>query len=1039
MSAADSIKLEGISKTLKDLVKTTQTMEDKFSRMSVSFEKSSGKIKTSTKQAAQSFNEFDESVDSASTKTSKFSVAAGKVKSSTLGMLSEIKSSTLGMLGLGGGMISLVHSAFQIIQTMGHLADSMRELSTDTGNTSKAVGTLYTAWGTSLGNMQQLQSAMHALNNVGIPLGKQFTELTSLMGDLDQMTGISADTWGHFTGSLAFNFKATTQDIKDVTSAVISSGVKGQQMQVVMESISKAVEHVGYSAKDSKEMVKSLAQSISSSVGVFQKLGISAQSATQFLDKMIDPNEFQNNAQLFARLGISADDFFKSMESGKGSMDLMDKLMGNLPELASKLASIQNPFQRFNIAKQMGLPMEMVSKLAGKTKGEIQDMMKVQMEKAKGDEALKKKKEEAKANQERFNEMLEQLKMQALAPIVALVSKHLPTFIKILTSLANLANSIFTLLSPLFDLLATQLEKVAGYLIDGANEFLKAINTGNLDGFIAYLMKGFQKAVDWFVKDGIPIIWKSIKEAGKALFGMANNNKTTTAILGGGLLLKKLIDHRNATRGQSKSNPMFVQDVGESTGGFNISKLKDLFKGEGGIGGFAARAKTMLSGNQTVKAISSAGSSVASGAANVGKFAMSAMGVESLSALGPAIASAAAAAAPFIIVAAAIAGGFAAMSNAAEYFHKDQLESYEAVKDEHELLMRKARLTTDLTQAEKDRLDVLNKMKTSTEATTEEKTASFTAGAATLGIAPLIDKMFDTELTPALAKGIDNMSKTALGSFILASSPLYGSVKDLIEVGNEISDSYDVIKVRSEEGMMATFKEISRQMIAGFVHWIKNTVESFKKGWANLTKLVTEIIPNLWDSFMGAMFDGLEKLKMWWSKLDIGEMLYNALVKPLMDAYDAITNISWDKLLNSIEDALNSIWESIKGMWKSIESFFTTSTETADAEKAMLKAFQSGGLAAAASELQKGIDNNANADDLRNFYQDLIKQNEEKEARRRQTEAKTVALQTKANQISGGMAANVEKIVENTKPRTQTKDISAQMLNPFAVSQIRFF
>lgn len=994
--AEQTIKLEEISRQLQSIIKAMKSVPDASSKMANDVQKSTDKIKTSFKGAKKEVDSFDESFDEASNKSGKFKQKAVQVKDSLLDMVKGVSSSTIAMLGLGGGMLSLVSSSFQIIQHMGSLADSLRELSTDTGNTSKAVGTLYTAWGNSLGNMQQLQSAMHSLNNAGVPLGKQFTELTSLMGDLDQMTGISADSWGHFTGSLAFNFKATTQDIRDITSAVISSGLKGQQMQVVMESISKAVEHVGYSAKDSKEMVKALAQSISASVGVFQKLGISAQSATQFLDKMIDPNEFQNNAQLFARLGISADDFFKSMESGQGSMDLMNKMMTNLPDLANKLASIQNPFQRFNIAKQMGLPMEMVSKLAGKTRDEIQDMMQTQMQKAKSDEALKKKKEEAKASQERFNEMLEMLKMQALAPIVALVSKHLPTFIKILTSLANLANSFFTMLSPLLDKLATGLGEIASYLVEGANKFLAAIRTGNLDGFIQYLLNGFKKGIDWFVKSGIPLIISFLKQAVKGVFEFAAKNPLTTGTaLVGGLLAKKFF----GKKGESKSNPMFVEIVKGGLEGMkdmfgNLKKLPELLKGTGGnVGKIAARAVSMFA----PAALPAAGVEGAA-AATAGAGPLAALGT-SLTALAPVVL-------PVVAALAAVAGGFVAASNAAQYFGKTQLTEEE--EKQLDMLELKKKFDKDFTAEDQKHYDELLKKQEEGQVTFQEKFASFLAGAGTFGLAPLIDKIFGTDITASIANWINTEFKPEL-DMVKDAFTFLGKLWNKIVIDFK-RWFYQYIQP-AFEGVIKYFKGMI-QMFTGLLtlNW-----DRFSRGFWNA---ISGLGTMLKGALLGVFGDFIDYLQGAFDDLVTGDNAFAKLLKGL----DIIDQTTIDNASNRKSSRVEA--SKVQGLLNVAQGQDVyTAWNTAQQAQSLLGGVTDTGRRNA---LQKIIDS---------FRDNAVKK--DKEDRERYEEEKKSREQ--ANSLAGGILSETKEINDRDKNRTQSRTITAQMLNPFAVSQIRFF
>jgi phage-related minor tail protein len=81
--------------------------------------------------------------------------------------------------------------------------------------------------------------------------------------------------------------------------------------------------------------------------------------------------------------------------------------------------------------------MEVAAKMAGKTRGEIESIIK---ESATQKQALAKKESQAKANQERFGEAMEMFKMQALMPLMNLMVKMMPVFMKLLGFISNFVN-----------------------------------------------------------------------------------------------------------------------------------------------------------------------------------------------------------------------------------------------------------------------------------------------------------------------------------------------------------------------------------------------------------------------------------------------------------------------------------------------------------------------------------------------------------------------------------------------------------------------
>lgn len=358
-----------------------------------------------------------------------------------------------GTLGIGAG-IGLAHGLNQELST---LADSFSDLSDSSGSAGGAMSTMFDAMGTSLAGKGVIQGAMHSLNNIGLELGSTFTKLTAEVGTLGQITGVAADTWAGFHGEMMHGFGATLDDIDELSSALIGTGLKGAQLESVMGTVKTTIEQIGHVAKDGVKSIKALTQSMGASISVFSKMGISAQKAGEFIGSMMNPEDFGKNASMIANLGISYEDYAASMETAEGKTKLLNKAMENLPQLASRISEIRDPFQRMNLAKSLGVPMEIVSKMAGKTKAEIQDLMKTQMQEAAGKEALEKKKSEAKANQEKFEDALWLLKMKMLGPVMSFVSNNYGNFFKVLdansASIARAFKALFGVIQKLIPLL----------------------------------------------------------------------------------------------------------------------------------------------------------------------------------------------------------------------------------------------------------------------------------------------------------------------------------------------------------------------------------------------------------------------------------------------------------------------------------------------------------------------------------------------------------------------------------------------------------
>jgi hypothetical protein len=343
------------------------------------------------------------------------------------GHFTSLSNKTLGALGLGFGLHSLISSAGQFIGQIGRVGDELTGLSDQFGSVNKAVGIYYSGLGSSFASMGQVKSAMMELGNEGIKLDDNFKSLTFQVADFSQITGVSTSAVANLAGTIKNFGMANKKDMRDLLNSVVSIGLTGHHATQVIQTIGKAVENLGYYANDGKKSVSALGKGISESVGFLTKLGVRAQTASTFMDKLTDPEQYGEMAGLLNRINISQADYFNMLRTEGGKKTFFDKLKDNLPAIADQIMAINNPMAQRDFAKSLGVPMEIAAKLAGKTRGEIQDIIGKSMTDKK---ALEKKESQGKANQERFTDMLEMFKMNALMPLMQFMIKFLPEFMK---------------------------------------------------------------------------------------------------------------------------------------------------------------------------------------------------------------------------------------------------------------------------------------------------------------------------------------------------------------------------------------------------------------------------------------------------------------------------------------------------------------------------------------------------------------------------------------------------------------------------------
>ena len=535
-SNSDTKSLKELSEQLKFLNKTVSILGDKLNKNSKEF-------KNLTKQMEDMTDASEDQEDSLKSIVKILDVLQDKIVNvnSHYERFADKMMKPLNLGAISGtlGITSAISAAHGEVQKLSSLMDEFRSMSNSAGNAGAAMTTMFQSMGESLAGSSTIKAAMSSLHATGLQVDQTFQKLTSHIGDLDQITGIAAGTWADFHGELVRGFGATIDDVKEMSSAFIGSGLQGEELTKVIGSVKQSITQLADYAKDGVKSIKALTQVMSTSIGVFAKMGISAQKAGEFIGTMMNPEDFGKNANLLANLGVSYEDFANSMETAEGKTKMLTKAMENLPQLAERISAIRDPFQRMNLAKSLGVPFEIVSKMAGKTKSEIQEMMAEGMKNTAEKEALEKKKSEAKANQEKFEDALWMLKMKMLGPVMNFVSNNYGNFFKVLDANAGSVARAFSALFGVIQKLIPLLVKVSIFIGE------------NIAKAFEITVKPIGKFVDVILKLLFPlfenVVIPVVEKVAKVFDWMADNMTKIVPLLqpfayalGGFLILQKL-------------------------------------------------------------------------------------------------------------------------------------------------------------------------------------------------------------------------------------------------------------------------------------------------------------------------------------------------------------------------------------------------------------------------------------------------------------------------------------------------------------------
>jgi hypothetical protein len=435
---------------------------------------------------------------------------AGSIRTTAMGM-SPISPSEFSsgfslnpktLFGFGDAM----KNAFGMMKEMQQMRHDLAYLSDDAGDASKALNTVFNiASGSAISRITS-QGVVRALADQGLRLtdsaGKaspKIERLGILAGNLQAATGIAASQWGSFTGELDFNYGLSEEGLGGITSALVGTGLGAQQLERAVTSINKVLQNTAFIAGvPTEKAVLGLTKAIGGAMKVFNKFNIPAEKAATLIEGILDPENFQKNSYLFARLGIGASEYAGYLNDVNGQQMLLEKVMSNLPQLASEVANIGNPFARMEIAKSLGLDMQTVRRFASASGAEIEEIMKEYVEANKNQEALDKKKKKMAAEAAKYDDFIFGLKMKVLAPIMKILQGGmLNKFMAIMPKLAQSMANVFIEIAPVATMIMDGLVSVAPIIANFVQRIGGAIGwlfnaAGGQSGIINFLDGKYQ-------------------------------------------------------------------------------------------------------------------------------------------------------------------------------------------------------------------------------------------------------------------------------------------------------------------------------------------------------------------------------------------------------------------------------------------------------------------------------------------------------------------------------------------------------------------
>lgn len=427
-----------ISKSVKELITSLNKLNSSLgtnTRSSKQFKESNDLLEKSLEDTDEKVSRVDVSLTKLNNISNFVNKNFNSLSSTYKNAFAAISPLNLGTIGLSLSMSGLTTAAFNEIRAMDSLGDSLTYLSSDTGSVSGAMNLLFEASRDSTLSVSSMQSVLKGLVDQGIQSRDTLKGLSKTIGDLYSATGIAATQWQSFTGELSYRYGLPLQSIRNIGSGLIATGLRANQLEKAMGTVNKVLDMTAFiSGKKNPAAMEQTTKAIGSAIKAFDALGISAEKSGQFIEQILDPDKFEQNAYLFARMGISAQEFSENMLNADGRTKLLQKTMKGLPALSKQLkeAGKNNFFAFRELSKTLGVPMELISKMADSTEAQIEELMKAEAAKQEGEKALKKKQEQQKQEAAKFQDMIDTLRRQGLAPLMNFITNNMGSIISLL-------------------------------------------------------------------------------------------------------------------------------------------------------------------------------------------------------------------------------------------------------------------------------------------------------------------------------------------------------------------------------------------------------------------------------------------------------------------------------------------------------------------------------------------------------------------------------------------------------------------------------
>jgi hypothetical protein len=368
----DTIQMHlDIENSLNNTLKQTQQIMKSFNNSLEISAKNMGAIEKQAKSTTISYDDIEESSSGIAKNTGIWSGALSKIRT-TLSYVIPSVGAVFSVAAIGES----AKAALDFNTQLKNLSFQMGDLGESTETMRKATFGIVRATGIAQENALQMVTTLRSSRIAA----EDIRELGTATAQFSEITGASAEASTKLGAELVRTGGLSIESSKDMITQMArvqrQVGMTGSEMEQLGDIIIEDTKWLSQMDKTSG-FIEDFNKGTIKLAGAFRQVGIDVSEVGQLMDRMLDPGRIEENALLYAKLGISM------QEALSGDLDpamMTDKLKG----LGEELKGMGGPAAAA-LAQSLGMPLKQLRQMAdidtsnlGETGGDLGQMFKEQ-------------------------------------------------------------------------------------------------------------------------------------------------------------------------------------------------------------------------------------------------------------------------------------------------------------------------------------------------------------------------------------------------------------------------------------------------------------------------------------------------------------------------------------------------------------------------------------------------------------------------------------------------------------------------------------